>query len=62
MTEKANDVVIVGAGMAGLAAADQLYRNGISDFVILEASARSFKNQKLKSDYYICRGRKCTVH
>lgn len=34
------DVVIVGAGMAGLAAADYLRRSGITDFVILEASER----------------------
>ena len=34
------DVVIVGAGMAGLAAADYLRRSGITDFVILEASQR----------------------
>ena len=38
---KTADVVIVGAGISGLAAADQLYRNGINDFVILEASGRS---------------------
>lgn len=34
------DVVIVGAGMSGLAAADYLRRSGITDFVILEASER----------------------
>jgi ribulose 1,5-bisphosphate synthetase/thiazole synthase len=44
---KTADVVIVGAGISGLAAADQLHRNGITDFVILEASGRSssFKNK-----------------
>lgn len=34
------DVVIVGAGMAGLAAANELIRRGIHDFVILESADR----------------------
>jgi len=38
--DKVVDVVIVGAGMAGLAAADRLRRSGIHNFVILEASNR----------------------
>lgn len=32
--------VIVGAGMAGLAAANHLLKNGQSDFIILEARSR----------------------
>ena len=35
------DVVIIGAGMAGLTAADHLFLNGINNVVILEASNRS---------------------
>lgn len=38
--QKTVDVVIVGAGIAGLAAADQLRSNGVTDVVILEASNR----------------------
>mgnify|MGYP001792967149 FL=1 len=33
-------VIIVGAGIAGLAAADELIKGGISDVSILEASDR----------------------
>ena len=32
------EVLIIGAGAAGLACADELYRSGVSDIVILEAS------------------------
>ncbi len=38
--QKTADVVIVGAGIAGLTAADHLRRNGVMDVVILEASNR----------------------
>ena len=31
------DVIIVGAGMAGIAAASALYNNSVSNFIILEA-------------------------
>jgi len=37
---KKTKIVIVGAGAAGIAAASRLLRNGISDFVILEANDR----------------------
>lgn len=37
---KTADVIIIGAGMSGLAAADHLHTNGIDDVVILEASNR----------------------
>ena len=33
-------IVIIGAGMAGLSAANHLLRNGIKDFVILEGRNR----------------------
>lgn len=38
--QKTADVVIVGAGIAGLTAADHLRRNGVMNVVILEASSR----------------------
>ena len=38
--EKTADVIIIGAGMSGLAAADHLRSNGIDDVIILEASSR----------------------
>ena len=38
--QRTADVVIVGAGMAGLAAADRLRQAGINSVVILEASSR----------------------
>lgn len=38
--QKTADVVIVGAGIAGLTAADHLHRSGVMDVVILEASNR----------------------
>jgi monoamine oxidase len=34
-------VVVVGAGLAGLAAASRLIRSGVKDVVILEAADRS---------------------
>ena len=33
-------VIIIGAGVAGIAAATRLYENGIEDIVILEAENR----------------------
>ena len=33
-------VVVIGAGIAGLSAASHLYKSGLSDVVILEASDR----------------------
>ena len=33
-------VVIIGAGMAGLSAASHLFKSGINDVIILEASDR----------------------
>jgi len=38
--EKKVDVIIIGAGMSGLAAADHLFSNGIDNFIVLEASDR----------------------
>lgn len=46
MTENAanaknqHKVIIVGAGMAGLSAANHLIKNGVTDFKILEARGR----------------------
>lgn len=46
MTENAiatinrHKVIIIGAGMAGLSAANHLIKNGITDFKILEARGR----------------------
>lgn len=37
---KRAQVVIVGAGLAGLAAAQRLYETGIHDVIILEAQSR----------------------
>lgn len=34
------EIVIIGAGMAGLSAANHLMQNGRSDFLILEARSR----------------------
>ena len=33
-------MLIIGAGAAGLAAADRLYRAGVTDFVVVEAGDR----------------------
>lgn len=33
-------IIIIGAGMAGLSAANHLTKNGLSDFVVLEARNR----------------------
>ena len=38
--KKKCQILIIGAGMAGLAAANHLLKNGISDFLILEARNR----------------------
>lgn len=35
-----NKVIIIGAGMAGLSAANHLLKNGLTDFKILEARSR----------------------
>jgi monoamine oxidase len=37
---KKTKIVIVGAGAAGIAAASKLLKNGLNDFVILEANNR----------------------
>lgn len=37
---KRSQVVIIGAGLAGLAAAQRLHENGIDDVIILEAQDR----------------------
>jgi len=37
---KKTKIVIVGAGAAGIAAASKLLKNGLNDFVILEANSR----------------------
>jgi len=39
MSKKAK-IIIVGAGAAGIAAASKLLKNGLNDFVILEANNR----------------------
>lgn len=38
--DRSYQVIIIGAGIAGLAAADHLIRNGVGDVVVLEASNR----------------------
>lgn len=38
--KKENKVIIIGAGMAGLSAANHLIKNGLKDFRILEARGR----------------------
>lgn len=37
---KKHNVIIIGAGMAGLSAANHLMKNGLKDFRILEARGR----------------------
>lgn len=37
---KEHKVIIIGAGMAGLSAANHLIKNGVTDFRILEARGR----------------------
>lgn len=39
-TPKKCKIIIIGAGMAGLSAANHLIKNGLSDFVVLEARKR----------------------
>ena len=36
-------VIVIGAGMAGLSAASQLFKSGIRDVLVLEASNRYAK-------------------
>lgn len=38
---KEHKVIIIGAGMAGLSAANHLIKNGLTDFRILEARGRT---------------------
>lgn len=38
--KKEHKVIIIGAGMAGLSAANHLIKNGLKDFQILEARGR----------------------
>ena len=33
-------VIVIGAGMAGLSAASHLYKSGLKDLIVLEASNR----------------------
>ena len=40
-TTKEHKVIIIGAGMAGLSAANHLIKNGLTDFRILEARGRT---------------------
>lgn len=40
-TAKQHKVIIIGAGMAGLSAANHLIKNGLSDFRVLEARNRT---------------------
>lgn len=40
-TTNIHDVIIIGAGMAGLSAANHLIKNGLTDFRILEAHNRT---------------------
>lgn len=40
-TSKEHKVIIIGAGMAGLSAANHLIKNGLTDFRILEARNRT---------------------
>lgn len=40
-TYKEHKVIIIGAGMAGLSAANHLIKNGLTDFRILEARGRT---------------------
>lgn len=39
-TNNQHKVIIIGAGMAGLSAANHLLKNGVTDFKILEARGR----------------------
>lgn len=40
-TKQQHKVIIIGAGMAGLSAANHLIKNGLTDFRILEARNRT---------------------
>lgn len=61
-TKQKFKVVIIGAGMAGLSAANHLIKNGITDFHILEARGRiggrivstELSNQKVIDNYCCC--------
>lgn len=61
-TKRKFKVVIIGAGMAGLSAANHLIKNGLTDFHILEARGRiggrivaiDLANQKVNCCYCCC--------
>lgn len=60
-TKREYKVVIIGAGMAGLSAANHLIKNGLTDFHILEARGRiggrivstDLTNQKVNIDHVL---------
>jgi thioredoxin reductase len=53
MSEKVHQVVVVGAGVAGLAAAKFLRRHGIADIFILEGNLfKDLFNENCKNSFF----------
>lgn len=56
MAQASNTVIIIGAGVAGIAAATKLLRNNFKDFIILEAENRiggRIQTKPFGGNYYV---------